>query len=274
MRSAAAILSWVVLVSGMALAQDAVPQNPAAPANTSANPPAASGAQEPTLADVMGEISDLRAEVLRIQQTLDTYMNGVLANLQVENERLRREVRQLSTEKGRTLPHVPMPDKELLEGLYEKKDDQTASPDQAAGPGPVETPEKKTVSQDTGGAFHYEVVAEWGRTPAEAAQMEPKAASLKGMIGVVPAGSSEPDLMALGQSLRAQFGEYDNVNIEVFDDRETARAYKEKSVAAPEHRVLSISKHRASGRDVILLIKGDQVSEVPVTASPEKAPSP
>lgn len=235
----------------------------------------------PSLANIMSELNRLRDEVLRLQQTLDMYMDTIVTDLRNENERLRREVRELSAEKGRTLPPVPMPDRELLEGLYESKKPSSSAAegdDMAAEKAPENAPEVSAGGAPKLGLGvaqpDFETISEWGRTPEEAAAAPtspdaPKASSLKGMICVVPAGTGDEALVALGRRLRMQFEACDNINIEVFDDKDAANAFKdhtEPSSASPsEHRVLCVSKHRASGRDLILLVRGGKIQEAPLT---------
>lgn len=110
--------------------------------------------------------------------------------------------------------------------------------------------------------FSHSVVREWGRTPAQAAEIGGGATSLKGMVLVVPAGSDPYDIDQLGRDLRNQFAHFDNINIEVFDDADAAEAYAQTNVANPAHRVLSVSRHRASGRDVILRIRDGVTMEI------------
>ncbi len=110
--------------------------------------------------------------------------------------------------------------------------------------------------------FSWAIVEEWGRTPEAAAELGGGASSLKGMVCVVPPGSAPEDIAQLGRDLRTQFGHYSNINIEVFDDEDAAKAYAENHVANPAHRVLSISKHAASGRDVILRMHDGMTTEV------------
>jgi hypothetical protein len=255
-------LTGMCLFVGAATAQEAEPSSPA-PAVKDAAP------SEPTLAEVKAELDRLREEVLKLQQTLDLYMTSIVADLRAENERLRREVRQLSAETGSTLPPVPMPDKELLQGLYEPKARaKTAASTQAAreeSSEPKQLPPPDASEPGPSGELQQEIIAEWGRTPEEAASSDPKVASLKGMICAVPANTGDDRLIALGRALRKKFEEYDNINIEVFDDVDAARAFSEKHVGQPDHRVLSISKHAASGRDVIVLIRGDKALEVPLS---------
>ena len=207
--------------------------------------------------DLQTEIARLREDVLKLQQTLDVNMNGIVSELRAENERLRKELRDIYGGKGQALPPVPMPDKALLEGLTDVKKTTPLSPPQSSSASAAET--------EPPAEFKFEIVAEWGRTPEDAAAKTPTVSSLKGMIGLVPANSRDEDLIGLARSLRNQFEGYDNINIEVFDDAEAARTYKETHVAKPDRRVLSISKHAASDRDVIVLIHGDKTREIPLT---------
>jgi hypothetical protein len=86
------------------------------------------------------------------------------------------------------------------------------------------------------------------------------------MIAAVPAGSSDEQLRQLAQDLRRQFQAFDNINIEVFETAESARAFAEGDVAAGQNRVLSISKHAGTGRDVAVLIRGERTEELPLDA--------
>lgn len=268
---------------------------------------------EPGTAAMAQEIKALRADVLRLQQTVDSMLNGELQQLRTENERLRKEIKEFSGTTGQPLPPVPMPDRALLEGLYEKKtkknpptppkevntgtspeaDNAAQTPEKeqegavpaaettAPSDNPAQTPEQEAADSQakpdeppatakSPQPFSFQVVEEWGRTPEEIASAKLKASSLKGIIGLVPVDSADDDLINLGRSLHEQYAAYDNVNIEVFDDTEAAHAYRGKYVAPPKHRVLSISKHKATNRDVILLIRDEKAVMVPLT--PESAP--
>lgn len=267
-----AILAWMaILAATNAWAQEKDAQAPrgAEPAMEDAQ-----DAASDNHAALLEEVRALRADVLRLQQTVDALAGGEWAQLRAENERLRREVRELSGMAGQTLPPVPMPDRALLEGLYpspkpadspkesvETPPEKTAAGNESAPPPEVRAvPEKPSEPE----SFSFEVVEEWGRSPEELATGNRQGSSLKGMIGVVPRGSSDEDLIALGRSLHEQYAAFDNINIEVFDDAEAARSYKGKYVAPPKHRVLSISKHKATGRDVILLIRDEKAVAVPL----------
>lgn len=252
--------------------------------------PAAAAAGEPSLRDVMAELVRLRDEVSKLRELIDAHLSSQASDLQAENERLREQIQTLSTKTGRALSNLPMPDKELLKGLSDGDLPRPKKAKRTEDAAPAETPEEpadkpvkesekapaeetqakaESAAPEPPAVFTCEVVAEWGRTPADAAKSVPKAGSLKGMICVVSPGSRDEDLIATARKFHEQFASYDNINIEMFDDAVAARAAKDNrsaagTHAASAHRVLSISKHGASGRDVILLIKGEQVAEVPV----------
>lgn len=242
----------------------------------------ASSAQESAnakeLADVKAELSSLREEVAKLQQMLDTFLNKTVADLRSENERLRQEVKRLYKSGNVTLPDVPMPDRTLLEeavgeaGRESVPGGQQPVAKKKGKKSPTDEPQDKaaTVGDESrvkaGEELAYDVTAEWGRSPQEAAELaknDPKAASLKGMICVVAQEADEASLIALARSLREQCDAYDNINIEVFNDGDAARSFNENRGGTPQHRVLSISKHKGSGRDLIVLFKGDKAVPVP-----------
>jgi hypothetical protein len=82
------------------------------------------------------------------------------------------------------------------------------------------------------------------------------------MICVVPLGSLDEDLEQLGRELRNRFVHYDNINIEVFDDIEAAQRYADTNLTNAARRVMRVSKHTASGRDVILLMGDGGTREI------------
>ncbi|NIA13823.1 MAG: hypothetical protein GWP08_07055, partial [Nitrospiraceae bacterium] len=239
----------------------------------------------PTLADVMAEIKALRADVVRLEEELarglqeaaedyraenerlrfkvnqlERERDFVLNEVEAENERLRREIRQTYRDYGLSLPPVPTPDRALLSDVLS----EDAPPLEL----PYETElTDRILDPEPGAEPVYDLVAEWGRTPEEAAALGEDVRSLKGMIAVVPAGADDAYLAAVGRMLRQQFDAYDNINAELFDDAAAARDYNSSGVASPEHRVMSVSRHRESGRDVILILRGETVVEVPPTAA-------
>ena len=95
------------------------------------------------------------------------------------------------------------------------------------------------------------IVSEWGRTLETAAELDKN--SLKGMACFVPAGTQRPALERLGRDLRDQYGDYDNISIDVFDDEEAARLYARSPAANAAHRVLKIAKFKETGQDVVVV---------------------
>ena len=211
------------------------------------------------LAEIRAQLIELRAEVSRLQTVIDVYSGSLLADLKDENERLRRQIRRLpggyieALDSG--LPVVPMPDGELIERAVRDAENSRALDDAALG--------EEQGAPVAAGELGYTVVAEWGRTPEEAAEFGPEVTSLKGMICVVPAGAGEKDLIDLGWHLRSECKGFDNINIEVFDDIEAAESYEETNIIPPEHHVMGVSKHRSSGRDILLLFSNGVAQEFP-----------
>lgn len=136
----------------------------------------------------------------------------------------------------------------------------TGSPAEAAqAAGPAE--ELEMVQTDMG--LQFAVVGEWGRSPEEAGQLGEQVASLKAIIAALPEEYSNDELVDLGAWFRSQYAEYDNINVEVFSSPQAARQFQEAHVAPEGSRVLAVSRHASSGRDVILVISGDTVYEYP-----------
>lgn len=136
------------------------------------------------------------------------------------------------------------------------------APGAAAPAGEIGTMDAAT-PQETPQAIAYTILREWGRSPAQAAELGEGVTSLKGMVIVVPPGVTAEYLDRLGRDLHTQYSAFDNINIEVFDDPDAAEAFTQSNVANPAHRVLSISKHKATGRDVVLRTLDGMTLEVP-----------
>ena len=108
----------------------------------------------------------------------------------------------------------------------------------------------------------FEIMKEWGRSPEVTAGMPGNVSSLKGMSVYVYPGLSDADLETLARYLRSEYDMYDNINIEVFNNAEAARNFADSGRASPLHRVVSISKHRKSGRDMLFLFRDGQAREL------------
>ena len=248
----AAVLAVITALPGAAgdppVAVEAAPPDEALPPATPAPAPALEpvAAAGDTLLRMANELAALKEQFRQLQETLDLLVGQMMADLERENEELRQEVRRLHARYGpeptEEAPPIPRPGGELIEQVL-------AEPEPEVFEAPAE--------------FGYTVADEWGRTPEVAAEMGGEASSLKGMVGVVPPNSAPEDLEELARELRSQYAEYDNINIEVFDSAEAAQSYLDNNVSDPARRVLSISKHRASGRDLLLRIENGVTFEIP-----------
>lgn len=208
------------------------------------------GVPEPTdiqLQRLGRELAELRVSVTRLQDSLDRFMETVVLELREENRRLRRAVRLRYEGRDGTLPSVPMPDRGLIDSVIQEG--APAMPPLELAP--LEPRE-----------FTYVIVREWGRTPEAAALLDGEVSSLKGMVVAVPDWGTDDDLIALGRGLREEFGSYDNLNIEVYDNLRAAQAAAAGEHQGADRRVLSISKFKDTGRDLILLLRGGQVTPV------------
>ncbi|HNR31089.1 MAG TPA: hypothetical protein PKI11_09385 [Candidatus Hydrogenedentes bacterium] len=251
-------LDWVAEGMAFALAEAA----PTEEALDEAPPPAGDAATE--LTRIRHELREVRSELRYLRSTLDYYIEDVVSKLQDENAQLRAELQRIYALRGAApdavFPAVPRPSDDLVADVLSETIErmldrpgsrpETASPDETAAPS---------------ASFSYTVIAEWGREPDEDAVARGEASSLKGMVCLVPRRSRRDDVIALGRELRRQFDGFDNINIEVFDEEHAARTFAETSVSSgPEHRVLSISKHRASGRDTIVYFEDGVAKEIPL----------
>ena len=72
--------------------------------------------------------------------------------------------------------------------------------------------------------------------------------TMAGLAGLaaVPPDMAPQEVEALARELRHT---YDNINIQVFDDIETARNYADLGKSSADHLVLSISRHKHLERD-------------------------
>lgn len=241
-----ALLFLVSSAALLATAQD----SPAAPASPE---PAQDSATQHDLDALREEIVALRQQVDKLQTTLDVYVNGMVAELQDENTRLRRLLRRTYGEEPGALPAVPTPDQDLIEDAMANPEPAALAPAQEppAPPPPVE--------------FMHTVVKEWGRSVEDADRLGDDVQSLKGMIVAVPEGSTDEQLRELAHTIRRNYDAYENINIEVFETLASAEAFAAGDAAAGQARVLSISKHALSGRDTAVLIRGDRTEEIPLS---------
>lgn len=220
------------------------------------------------------EVQTVRDELRLLQATLDLLINQIMADLRDENELLRKEVQRLADLQERYgMPDpalVPRPGIGIIREVLEAQRGLETEIDMSSQP-PI-LPEMAEIGQEETGAreeaqgdpepFEFTAVREWGRSLEMVEELGGDAPSLKGIIGVVPSRSQREDIEQLGRDLRKEYEAYDNINIEVFDDEDAALHYAETQVGDPSRRVLSVSKHAASGRDVILYLGGEKAEEV------------
>lgn len=221
-------------------------------------------------------IKKLRLEIVELRLTLSDYHDMLdekfraIAELEDENRKLRQAVRIRYGRQEETLPRVPMPNRDLIESvlgesapLGEDAADDVPAVETPEDPAPVEVAAvAEEAAPDLEAAERYTVVSKWGRSPEVAAGLSGNVSSLIGLAVVVPRGTGQEELRALGRELRRDYDEYDNINIEVYDDEDAARRYSEEGVGSATHRMLSISKHRHSERDTILLFVNGVPTEV------------
>ena len=187
--------------------------------------------------ELHGEVKELRREVARLQETVDAALAYLVGELGDENRRMKKDI-------------VPQSDI-----------DQAGEIPDASQPGPAvaATPAVPHVDYGKDG---YLSVKEWGRTPEQAKELGGGVSSLRGMICAVSPGSSDEELKAIGKKLRGLCVGYDNINIDVFDDEAAARDYSDRNVRSNEHFVMNITRHKASGQDVTVLVRGNGAREV------------
>ncbi|MBX7257784.1 MAG: hypothetical protein K1Y02_15590 [Candidatus Hydrogenedentes bacterium] len=197
-----------------------------------------------TIEELGAEVTALRTEIRRLQDSVNETLDLLVADLHDENQRLRAEVERLSSaapEKARIeRGAIPMPGGDVV---AEVEKQAAATPDAPLEPAPEGPPK-------------VEVLKEWGRTAEEAKELGPNVSSLKGMILAAPAQLTDEQLAELGRNLYNEYAAYEAVVIDVFDDVEAARDYAERNIKSGEHHVLRIAKHRSTNDDPILLTRG------------------
>lgn len=220
---------------------------------------------------LQSEVTALRGDLRQLQETLNLLINQIMSDLELENAQLRAELQRLYERdaqgllQGRT---VPKPGGEAIQRILEEQ----AARQQAEGEAAAATPPagKDHPKPLPPKEFTVEIISEWGRSREVAEKLPGHVPTLIGQVLLVPEGSLRADLEQLGRDLRIKYNDYDNINVEVFDDPAAAQIFAETHIADPDHRVLSISKHEASGRDVILYM--DRGASFTVPFVPEAIP--
>lgn len=253
-------LDWVAEEMAFALtaAEEAVDAEPVEDLESAAPVPLRDTSAE--LARLHNEMREVRSELRHLRATLDYYMEGVVTKTQEENVQLRAELQRIYALQQNApeaiFPGVPRPNYDLVAEVLS----QTVENLMKDAPLPVVPPD----SPEGGTGFQYEIISQWGREPEQDEVQSGEVSSLKGMVCLVPPRSRREDIVQLGRELRAEFDRYDNINVEIFDEPAAARSFAETNVSTgPEHRVFSISKHRASGRDTMVYFEDGVAKEVP-----------
>ncbi|NLN93535.1 MAG: hypothetical protein GX130_09555 [Candidatus Hydrogenedens sp.] len=216
------------------------------------------------------ELQVIRDELRMLQATLDLMINRIMADIQEENQVLREEVQRLYLiQKEFGLPdttHIPRPGigiiRDLLQAVPEPHIENEGLTDLLPDNETDDAEPEEEYSSEPPQSPPFTLMHEWGRTPEMVEELDHAVSTLKGIVGIVPEGCRRIDLEQLGRELRSRYDDYENINIEIFDDEESAEAYIATQVGNPDHRVLSISRHSASGRDVILYLNKGEAKEV------------
>ncbi|MDZ4857610.1 MAG: hypothetical protein SGI88_01405 [Candidatus Hydrogenedentes bacterium] len=193
------------------------------------------------------EIADLRQDVDRLQETVDAALAYLVGELGRENQKLRTDLEDTNHSGSEEM-------------------DDTTEVSTPVEPEPVDaTPATQHV--DYGEAGHISI-KEWGRTPEQAAELaasKPGTAvtSLRGMICAVSPDISDDELKTIGKAIRNSCEGYDNVNIDIFNDEAAARDYADNNVRGA-HLVMNITRHKASGQDVMVRIHANGTRDVVV----------
>jgi hypothetical protein len=202
---------------------------------------------------LQSEVAALRGDLRQLQETLNLLINQIMSDLELENAQLRAELQRLYERDAQGLLQghtIPKPGGEAIQRILEEQAARTPAEGEQTGEGPAA---KKDAPKPLPPAdFTVEIISEWGRSKEVAEKLPGHVPTLIGQVLLVPEGSLRADLEQLGRDLRVKYNDYDNINVEVFDDPAAAQIFAETHIADPDHRVLSISKHEASGRDVIL----------------------
>jgi len=214
-------------------------------------------APAPSDEELLREIKRLQEKFDQLQETVNLVVTRMMADVQDENEQLRSELRRLQARDQAGLlanNAVPRPGNDVIAGLAEEAA-ANLPPEDEFEEAPLPTAE-----------FSFNVMKEWGREPDAVAQLGGDAPTLKGVIGVVPRGSAREDLEQLGRELREQYGAYDNVNVEIFDDPVAAQTFVDTQEMDAAHRVLSVSKYAATGRDAITFFEDGAGTDLAIGA--------
>lgn len=187
------------------------------------------------------EMAGVRQELQELRETLDLLVREVIRDLRADNEELRDALAGAQTREEHDRRLATMTEQELAQTVRER-----------LGPPPMEPAVELSL----------EILDEWGRNAEDVAQLGGNASTLKGIIGVVSPGAPLGALEQLGRDLRNQYDHFDNINIEIFDDHEAAAGFQANQVGSPAHRALTVSRHRASGQDSVVVYQNGVARQV------------
>lgn len=217
------------------------------------------------------EVHEMRAEIRALRASIDYHLQDAASRLQNENAALRAELQRIYALQREApeavFPAVPRPSDDLVSEVLSEtvermiEEGAAVAPATNEGADGVEGTEVAVPTEPV--AFSHEIISEWGRDPDQAEVQSGQVSSLKGMVCLVPPRSRKEDVVQLGRDLRRKYDAYDNINIEVFDEPHAARSFAQTNISSgPEHRVLSVSKHKGSGRDNIVYFDGGVAQQV------------
>ena len=196
------------------------------------------------------EMMRLQQEVRLLRELIEEGMVGRVAALEAEVRDLKATLRG-EVPAG---PVVPKPDEPARARLPEP---ESATPTETKPEMSLQDLAAAQLPAVPAAEFKFTVVDEWGRSPEAVAELGGTASTLIGVAGLVPAGSTRDDVVALAQELRTKYRAYDNIVIEVFDDASAAQDFADSQKVNAERRVLSIAKSKAEGRDLMIYFGGE-----------------
>lgn len=244
---------------------EAAPAEPAtgAPAEPEPEEPATEPLPElsPTHSIETMEMLRLQQEVRLLRELIEEGVVGRVTALEAEVHELKASLKAQRTG-GSVVPQPDEPDQARLslpDAQLEMKKAQARKSEKPAKVQPA-TPAATE-------PFAFTVVDEWGRSPEAVAEQGGKASTLIGVAGLVPPGSTRADITALAKELRTKYKGYDNIVIEVFNSETAAKAFADAQTVDGDSRVLSISKSKADGRDLMIYF-GGEVPEVLTPGAP------
>ncbi len=199
------------------------------------------------------EINRLREDIRLLRDMIEQGVIGRVISLENEVRMLRSALEQQQVVAYGNPAAVPQP------GM------SVPMPAEFAAINPV-PPQPAPLPEAPPEPFSFTVVDEWGRSPEVVAELGNNASTLIGMAGVVPPRSTKTDVVALTQELHEEYAAYDNINIEIFDTQAAAQDFATRQIVDSAHHIASISRYKASGRDLILYIANGNAEPVPLAA--------